>query len=86
MNIKLDKGLKEEARQVAKEIGLPLSNVVQSFLRQFVRDKEVTFSAKKYTMTPYLEGLVAEAHRDYENGDLVGPFSTHEELFASLDI
>ena len=46
LNIKTDKKLKAEAQKIAGEIGVPLSTVINAFLKQFVRDKEITFSAK----------------------------------------
>jgi addiction module RelB/DinJ family antitoxin len=61
INIKTEKGLKENAQATAKKLGVPLSTVINSFLKQFVRDEEVTFSAKDYMMTPYLERLVQDA-------------------------
>ena len=68
INIKTDKALKESAQETAQKIGVPLSTVINSFLKQFVRDEEVTFSGKDYITTPYLEGLVNHARNDRERG------------------
>lgn len=32
-----------------------------------IKDEEITFSAKQYKMTPYLEDLVAEARKERED-------------------
>jgi len=85
LNIKTDKKLKEDAKAVATKIGVPLSTVINSFLKQFVRDEEVTFSAKDYKMTPYLETLVEEAQQEYKQGKTSGPFSTAEDFIAHLN-
>jgi addiction module RelB/DinJ family antitoxin len=85
LNIKTDKKLKENAKKVASRIGVPLSTVVNSFLKQFVRDEEVTFSAKSYQMTPYLESLVEEAKKEYEAGETFGPFDNVKDLMESLN-
>jgi len=85
LNIKTDKQLKEDARAVASKIGVPLSTVINSFLKQFVRDEEVTFSAKSYQMTPYLETLVEEAEEDYKKGKTNDAFSTPEDFIAHLN-
>jgi addiction module RelB/DinJ family antitoxin len=45
MLIKLDKGLKEKAQKTAKDLGLPMSTVINNYLKDFVHTKEVTFSA-----------------------------------------
>jgi addiction module RelB/DinJ family antitoxin len=86
LNIKTDKSLKEEAQQVAAELGIPLSTVMNSFLRRFVRDREVTFSTDKYRMTPYLEKVVKEARAEYEAGKTSGPFESADELIKHLDL
>ena len=71
LNIKTDKKLKADAQKVAGELGVPLSTVMNAFLKQFVRDKEITFSANEYRPTPYLISLVEEARAEYEEGKLV---------------
>ena len=58
INVKTDKKLKVEAKKVAAELGVPLSTVINAFLKQFVRDKEITLSANQYRPTPYLESIL----------------------------
>ena len=71
LNIKTDKKLKAEAQKLAGELGVPLSTVMNAFLKQFVRDKEITFSANEYRPTAYLKRLIDEAKKEYEAGELV---------------
>lgn len=85
LNIKTDKKLKKDAKKVASNIGVPLSTVVNSFLKQFVRDEEVTFSAKDYKITPYLESLVEEARKEYEAKKTSGPFNNTKDLMKHLN-
>ncbi len=47
INIKADKEVKERAQKVARDLGMPLSTVINAYLHQFIRTKEVHF---------YLEG------------------------------
>lgn len=84
LNVKTDKKLKAEAKKVADELGVPLSTVVNAFLKQFVRDKEVTLSANPYRPTPYLERIIEEAAREYEAGETAGPFADVDEFIADL--
>jgi addiction module RelB/DinJ family antitoxin len=44
MNIKIDRGVKEKAQAISKELGLPLSTLIGAYLRDFTRTKEVHFS------------------------------------------
>lgn len=47
INIKADRIVKEKAQKVARGLGMPLSTIVNAYLNQFIRTKEVHF---------YLEG------------------------------
>lgn len=44
INIKADKDIKEKAQKTAKDLGLPLSTIINAYLHQFVRSKEVYFN------------------------------------------
>jgi addiction module RelB/DinJ family antitoxin len=84
LNIKTDKKLKAEAKKVSEELGVPLSTVINAFLKQFVRDKEITLSANQYRPTPYLESIIEQAQKEYEAGNFIGPFKTGEDFIAHL--
>ena len=85
LNIKTDKQLKQDAQSIAKELGIPLSTVINAFLRQFIRDKEVTFSAEKYRMTTQLKKLVHQARKEHAKKETVGPFASVDDMIKSLD-
>jgi addiction module RelB/DinJ family antitoxin len=84
LNIKTDKKLKADAQKVAGELGVPLSTVMNAFLKQFVRDKEITFTANQYRPTPYLIGLIEEAKKEYESGN-VKKFDSADDFLAALN-
>lgn len=84
LNIKTDKKLKEDAREIASKIGVPLSTVINSFLKQFVRDQEVIFSAKEYKITPYLELLVKDAREERKNKNDSEYFETANDFLKAL--
>lgn len=71
LNIKTDKKLKADAQKIAGELGIPLTTVMNSFLKQFVRDKEVTFSTNEHRPTAYLIDLIEDARKEYATGNLV---------------
>lgn len=52
INIKADKDVKEKAQRVARDLGMPLSTVINAYLNQFIRTREVHF---------YLEGELRPA-------------------------
>jgi len=69
MTIKTDKKLKQAAQDVAAEIGVPLGTLMNSFLRQLVRSRGVTFSSE-YIPTPELAADLALAQRELASGGL----------------
>jgi DNA-damage-inducible protein J len=83
LNIKTDIEVKKEAQEVARELGLPISTIINTFLKQFIRDKKVTFST--YTEpSNYLERIIDEAEKDLTEGKIEGPFSSVDFLMDSL--
>ncbi len=84
INIKTDKKLKADAQKVASELGVPLSTIMNAFLKQFVRDKEITLSVNRYRPTPYLESILEQAQKEYESGD-VKKFDNVDDFLSALN-
>jgi DNA-damage-inducible protein J len=80
LNVKTEKDLKEAAQETARELGIPLGTAVNAFLKQFVREKEITLSAQSSVPTPYLQRIIKEAQEEYERGESSGPFSARALL------
>jgi addiction module RelB/DinJ family antitoxin len=83
LNIKTEKKLKAEAKKVSEELGVPLSTVINAFLKQFVREKEITLSANPLRPTPYLEQILEEARSEYEAGQ-ARSFDSGEAMLEHL--
>lgn len=83
INFKTDKKLKTEAKKVADGMGLPLGTIMNSFLRQLVREREITFSAKVYEPTPFLVRVLKAADKEFKDGT-VKKFSSVDALMADL--
>lgn len=66
LNIKTDKEVKEEAQKTARELGVPLSTVVNAYLKEFVREKAFSLSLTPQ-IRPEVEKLLRQAHQDYKN-------------------
>ena len=85
INIKTDKNLKKNAQMLAKNFGLPLSAVVNIYLREFVREKRIVFSEPQ-TPNTKTRKILDQALNDIKKGkNLVGPFETAEEMDNFLD-
>ena len=65
VNLKTDKEVKENAQKLASELGLTLSAVINAYLKQFIRTREVYFSSIP-KMTPALENLIGKVEQDYK--------------------
>ena len=82
LTVKTDKSLKRAAQIVAEEIGIPLGTLVNSFLRQFVRSREVSFSSE-YIPSKELLISLAEGEREIKSGKLKR--MTLDELIKDLN-
>ncbi|MDD5318227.1 MAG: type II toxin-antitoxin system RelB/DinJ family antitoxin [Candidatus Pacebacteria bacterium] len=67
ISIKMDKSLKLDAKKTADEMGISLSTVINAFLRQFVRSKEVTFSIAPRP-TASLIRSITRSEKEYKKG------------------
>lgn len=85
IHIKTDPEVKENAQKAAEALGLNLSDVINASLRNFIRTRQVIFSDVP-VMTPELEKLLDKIDDDIKNKrNLIGPFSTPEEMDKYLD-
>lgn len=66
INIKADKEVRDNAREIANNLGLSLSAIINASLKQFIKNREVQFS-DKHTTTPYLEGVISNVEMDLKN-------------------
>jgi DNA-damage-inducible protein J len=83
LNVKTDKKLKAEAKKVSEELGVPLSTVINAFLKKFVREKEITLSANPLRPTPYLEQILEEALAEYTAGK-AKTFTSGDDMLEHL--
>lgn len=86
LNIKTEKKIKDEAQKVAKTLGLPLSAIVNRYLRDFIRDRRIEF-AEPLTPNARTQKLLARIEKDIQVGrNLSGPFFTSEDIDAQMGV
>lgn len=89
INIRLEPGLKEEAEAILDQLGIPVSNAINIFLKQVVMRKGLPFDVKLPIEKPIgmasltEEQLDAELEKGYQD-ILEGRTKTAEEVFAEL--
>lgn len=67
INLKTDWEVKKNAQELAKTMGLTLSAIINAYLRQFVRSRELYFTMTP-TMSPNLEKLIGVVETDIKTG------------------
>ena len=72
LNVKLNKALKQDAQELADEIGVPLSTIVIANLKEFVRSRSLTVSALP-RLKIEIERELGQAITDYRQGKNVSP-------------
>ncbi len=83
MLIKTKKDLKVQAQNLAREMGLPLSTLVNNYLRNFIIERQVVFNApmpNKKTIR-----AIEEARKELRAGKTAGPFNSVDEMMKSLN-
>lgn len=84
INIKADREVKNNAQKLASELGLSLSDVLNASLRNFIRTREVRFSAIP-EMTPELERLLGAVEADIKlKKNISAPIGNKKELARYL--
>jgi addiction module RelB/DinJ family antitoxin len=85
INVKTDKHLKTEAQKLSKSFGLPLSTVINAYLREFVKERRIVFSESPL-LNSRTQKILEEALKDVKAGkNLYGPFETSTEIDRFLD-
>ena len=84
INFKTDTSTKQKAHQVAEQLGIPLSNLLNAYLHELATTGSVHFSVAE-PMTKKMEAMIAQAEQEIAAGKVSGPFETVEEMFAHLD-
>lgn len=84
LSVKTDPAVKKEAQRVARELGVPLSTVVNAYLKEFIREKEMRLSLAP-KMSSALERLIAGVEKDLTKGRNLSPiFASPKEMDAYL--
>lgn len=86
LNVKIDKALKQQAQEVAKAIGLPMSTVVATNLREFVRNRSITISDVP-RLKPEVEDEILRRSDDVKNDKNISPvFNSLEDARRWLEL
>ena len=82
MLIKTNKALKQKAQKLAKEMGLPLGTLVNNYLRDFIIERRVTFSAPMLNKKTIK--AIEDSRREFKAGKTSGPFKNANDFIRHL--
>ena len=78
LHTKIDKDVKERAQSLAEEIGIPLSTIINSQLKEFVRCGSFTVS-REPQLKPSVGKEILKRIKEAEEGKNVSPEFTNVE-------
>ncbi|OGZ42066.1 MAG: hypothetical protein A3C80_03655 [Candidatus Ryanbacteria bacterium RIFCSPHIGHO2_02_FULL_45_43] len=85
LNIKTDRKLKEEAQKTAKALGLPLSLVINQYLKEFIHERRVEFS-EPLAPNVKTQKLLEKIKKDIQKRKNLSPvFSSADEAIKHLN-
>ena len=86
INLRVNTEVKEQAGQILNAMGLTFSEAFNLMLHQIRIQRCLPFDVVAYSHIPKSETLAFIERVENGEEELVGPFSSKEELWESLDI
>lgn len=83
VNIKIDPSTKKDAQAVARKMGVSLSALIKSYLKEVAKTKTVTLSAREEP-SPYFVKMLKKAEEEVKKGDVI-TFDNAEAAIAYLN-
>lgn len=84
ITLKADTAIKRQAQEIAENMGLTLSSLLNAFLHQFVAKRSFEIS-DELEPSPYLKKIIKQAEKDIKNHKNLSPvFKTADEAVAYL--
>ncbi len=85
LNIKVDKEVKDQAFEVARDMGVPLSTLANAFLKKLIKERSMTFTAP-LRPSRELEKILRKANKDIKEGKNLSPvFTSADSVMKYLE-
>ena len=85
LNIRTDKGIKDQAEEIFAELGLNMTTAVNMFLRTAIREHEIPFELKLDVPNETTAAAIEEGRKLMADPD-APRYASMDELKAALDI
>ena len=86
INIRVDSDVKKQAGKILDAMGLSFSDAFNLMLHQIKIQRGLPFDVVSYSHVPKIETRALIERIENGEEELVGPFSSKEELWRSLEI
>lgn len=83
ISVRTDSQTKNAAMQMASDVGISLSSLINSYLRQIVATRRIELYAPE-PMTPKLEALIAEVEAELLSGKVSKKFTNVDDFLTDL--
>lgn len=84
ITIKTDPKIKEKVQEVAADMGLTLTSLINSYLKHVIRTKRIEITLDE-TPNAYLRGVLKQAEKDFKEGKTSPVFDTAEDAVKWLN-
>lgn len=84
LNIKTDPQVKQQIKEFAAELGVPVSVIMNAQIKQMLRDRKVVLSTE-LEPTPYLVKIMEQVEQDLKKKSKVTFTRTPDELVSHLE-
>lgn len=84
INIRTQVDVKEQLRQVAGELGLTVTGLLNGLIRQVIRTKRVELVSDNEAPSPYLIKMIQQSEAEYKSGNYYS-FKNPKEAIEFLD-
>lgn len=83
INIKTEEKTKKQAQEVARDLGLSLSTLINAYLKEIIKTKRVEFSLDEKP-SPYLIKILKNAERNLKAGKGSPVFDNAKDAISYL--
>jgi addiction module RelB/DinJ family antitoxin len=85
ISIKTDVAVKRGVQKIAKQLGIPVSTIVNAYFKGLLRDRRIDF-ALPLRPNKKTAALIRQAREDYKKGKNISPvFENAEDAIAYLN-
>ena len=84
INIKTQPEVKAKAKEIANDLGISLTVLLNSFLKHFVKTKKVTFDLDDEEPSDYLISVIKKAEQNRKEGKGSPTFNNAEDSIKWL--